>query len=124
MALGGALAVWYGTRRSDPGTGTLQVAKAPADEEALLAWAENVLAGKCMTAAGFDFRVAAPQAREHERVDQFDELYGRSDVAEARQRGFGISAVLRPAEQAVEDPNLPYLSTLTDQESQRFDRTY
>ncbi|MET0956091.1 MAG: hypothetical protein ABWY68_09070 [Cryobacterium sp.] len=75
-----------------------------------------------MIAAGFNFTVAAPQTRERDRVDPFDEMYGRTDVAEARRYGFGISPVLRPNEGSVEDPNLPYLRTLPEPESVRFDR--
>ncbi|MGX6608499.1 hypothetical protein ACWKSP_41225 [Micromonosporaceae bacterium Da 78-11] len=121
---GGALALRHQDRPSQMASDTLEVAKAPDDDESLLAWAENVLAGKCMVSAGFDFKAAAPQAREHDRVNQFDEMYGRVDTTEAKRVGFGISPELRLDEGSVEDPNLHYLKTLSDQDSARFDRAY
>ncbi|MFD6567033.1 hypothetical protein [Micromonospora profundi] len=93
------------------------------DSEALLAWAENVLAGRCMVHQEFTFSVAAPRDRAA-AADPYEQLYGTDDVDRARQRGYGISPAFHQAERALPDPNRKYLETLSAQDRAKFDEAY
>ncbi|MGC5031665.1 hypothetical protein [Micromonospora sp. DT229] len=105
----------------------LQVLKVPsseADTEALLAWAENVIAGRCMVSKGYSFAVSVFESSASKRRDPLDELYGTSDIEEARERGYGINQVFHAGGEAAPDPNRAYLASLSKEDRRRFDVAY
>jgi hypothetical protein len=109
--------VWTLTTRPerDAGRPEVELVGLPAQvvgDEALLGWAETVIAGRCMVAQGFPFAVAAPTSAGTSSEERLAELYGITDVALAEKRGYGITPRFRRPSAAAEDANRQYVSAM------------
>jgi hypothetical protein len=123
----GQAVVRHENDRSESNSARLELLGAPASEvgdEALLTWAEAVLAGRCMVQHGHQFVVNAPTARDVMLDEQLTEYYGTVDVKVAAKRGYGINPRLRPAQHGSADPNLPYLNSLDSAGNRAFTLDY
>ncbi|WP_433063769.1 hypothetical protein [Dactylosporangium sp. CS-033363] len=93
---------------------------APTDrDDDLLEWAELVLAGRCMAAAGYEFSV--DWVVEHGKPDFVLMPYGTTDTALAERYGYGIGPALSGQLRGGHtDPNRAYVASLSRKEQQRY----
>ncbi|MFC7530250.1 hypothetical protein [Actinoplanes sp. GCM10030250] len=105
----------------------LELAGAPGPgvgDEAMLGWAETVLAGQCMVARDFPFAVAAPEGAEATPQERLAEMYGTTDVAVARERGYGIGPRFRRPQPQADDANRRYITAMTPEENRTYSLAY